>query len=247
MKIAIVGGAKASFELAPYDDPEWEIWALGNQMDRHGHHRITRIFEIHDDLSEHDPKYAKWLTDFNIPLIVRESFPEKVSHASAFPLEADVLGKLSSSPAYMMALAIHEGATHIGIYGIDMSVNDHEYFKQRPDMYAWIGYAMGKGIEITIPDESPLFKGNYDEGRDWGKSNPFSEESFLEMAELHRTKQNEVLFNALPDDKKDQVAQIYQIHEGCVQSFKSMARIARSVESGQSINSISEQVNIYDK
>ena len=35
MKVCIVGGCPNSEYLAPFSDAEWEIWALGNQYDRH--------------------------------------------------------------------------------------------------------------------------------------------------------------------------------------------------------------------
>lgn len=225
MKVLIVGGSPSSQFLAPFGDLDWEVWVHGNQLQRHLDHRVTRIFEIHDDLSEHDPEYPQWLVDQKIPLIVGDKFPIK-GH-KVFPQEADVLGQLTSTPAYMMALAIHEGATHIGIYGVDMAVDDHEYFKQRPSMYAWIAYAKAKGIEITIPKESSLFKDSYIEGRDWGKKpdGPFTEDSFLEMVNIHQQKIGE--YN-----------QLIQTHNGCLQAYTRLAKVARAITSGQEVKNL---------
>lgn len=217
MKVAIIGGRPSE---PPYDS-DWEIWVHGNQYDRHQEHRVTRIFEIHENLSEHDPKYPQWLAGQNIPLIVSDKFPVKGDHIKVFPKEANVLDKLTSTPAYMMALAIHEGATHIAIYGIDMGVDNHEYFKQRPGMYAWIGYAKGLGIEVTI-ESNTLFKDPYDEGRDWNNSKTFSEASFKEMIDLHQK-------------KIEEYTMLVHTHSGSLQTYQRLAKVARALESGQDV------------
>ena len=150
MKVAIVGGSKTSEYLAPFNDDDWEIWVHGNQMDRHENRRVSRIFEVHDDLSEHDERYPQWLSDFNIPLIVSPKFPIKGDHIKVFNRSKAKLmlgGEfLSSTPAYMMTQAIAEGATNIAIYGVDMAVSNHEYFKQRSAMYYLIGLAVVVGL-----------------------------------------------------------------------------------------------------
>jgi hypothetical protein len=57
----------------------------------------------------------------------------------------------NSSPAYMIALAIHEGAETIGLWGID--VLDHSEFNyESPCLEYLIGLAVGKGIEVVIPE-----------------------------------------------------------------------------------------------
>jgi len=57
----------------------------------------------------------------------------------------------------MMALAILEGATHIGLWGVDMAMSD-EYAFQRPSCELMIGYCLGRGIAVTVPEESALCK-----------------------------------------------------------------------------------------
>lgn len=215
----LIGGSP-TWTKAPFK----EAWVHGNQLDRFKGRKVDKIFEIHDDLSEHPPEYPQWLVDHGIPMIVGDKFPIKADHVKVFPRESNVLGMLTSTPVYMMALAIHEAHKEINIYGVEMGVDNHEYFKQRPAMYAWIGYARGLGIKVNICEESSLFKDSYDEGRDWGKpKGPFSEEAFLSLAEAHRK-------------KIEEYTMLVHTHSGSLQTYERLAKMARAVDSGQNIN-----------
>lgn len=248
-KIAIVCGSPGSMMMAPFEDESFEIWVLGNRLDAFEGKRITKIFEIHDDLSEHSVNYPKWLAEKKIPLIVGNKFPYKATHIEEFPFHTakGLYGAtyLTSSSAYMMALAILEGATHISIYGVDMAVDDFEYFWQRPCMEAWIGFAKGKGIEVYIPDISPIGKSDYIEGVDSGgkpnfKKTPFTEKEFLALSAM----QEEVMAN-----KKAQVSTLNSeiiLHSGSIQTYQNLAKTARAVESGQNITSLTTTVRIKD-
>ena len=246
MKVALVCGSPSSEFLAPFEDEDWEIWVLGNRFDKHEHHRVTRIFEIHDDITQHgdEEQFAQWLVDKNLPLIVGEKFPIKADNVTVFPFEAsrELIGQdyLSSSSAYMMAYAILEGATHIGVYGVDMAVDDHEYFWQRPCMEGWIQFAKGRGVEVTIPEVSALGKCNYIEGRDFKPNQrlsdmglnpvfakpPFTNAAFNEMADMHIKKIQEY------NGQIAQLQQLIQTHDGCKQTYERLAKVARGVESG---------------
>jgi hypothetical protein len=243
MKVCIVGGCPSSEYLAPFNDESWEIWVLGNQYDRHQNRRVTRLFEIHDNLTEHDESYPQWLVDQELPLVIGKQFPITSPYAMVFPEKEanELLGGefLSSSPAYMMALAILEEAEEIAIYGVDMAVDNHEYFKQRPEMYAWIALAKARGIKVTIPDESPLFKGGYVEGRDWGgkpetAKPPFTEFGFEEMAQKHID-----MINGLEDQKR-QIEDKIHSHDGARQIYERLAKVARATEAGIEVNSLLE-------
>ena len=204
---------------APFDS-DWEIWVLGNQLDKYEGKRVTRIFEIHDNLTEHDESYPQWLVSQGIRLVVGKKFPIQAENVEIYP-EQEVRdlfgGGLSSSPAYMIGMAILEGYKEIAIYGIDMAVEDHEYFKQRPDMYAWIGYAKGKGIKVTIADRSPLFKPNYTEGTDWGNA-----DEYTEMAEIHQSKIDGY------EQQKREIDVLIHTHNGAKQVYERLAKVARS-------------------
>lgn len=244
-KIAICGGAPSSAHLAPYDDPSYEIWVHGNQIDRHAGKRVTRIFEIHDDLSEHGDalKYAQMLVDKGIPMVVGAEFPIKAPHVEVYPFEAvnRFMGEhLTSTPAYMMGYAMLRGdVKEIMIYGCDMAVDNHEYFYQRPVMYAWIGLAIGRGIKIGIPKASSLFKDTYVEGRKSGGKpklgmGPFTESEFMNLHAQHGKKMLEV------QGEIERLKLTYAAHHGCQQAFEKMGSAARAIESGQHIETLSQ-------
>ncbi len=244
-KIAIVGGSPSSENLAPFADESWQIWVHGNQFDRHQRRRVSRIFEIHDDLSEHPPQYAKWIADKQIPMIVGRLFPIQAPHITVFPFDDanQLMGEhLTSTPAYMMALAILEGATDIGIYGVDMAVDSHEYFYQRPAMYAWIAYAKALGIVVTIPKESSLFVDRYVEGMKAGKPElglpPFTSEQFTIMAQQHADMESQL------QDQRQELLMKINAHGGSRQTYERLAKVARAIEAGITVNSLTETARL---
>lgn len=168
-KIAIVGSAKSRAD-APYEDHGWEIWALA-WWDLP---RVTRYFEMHEPeqwgvytkLSE----YQSRLRNMTTPVYMRSRMPE-YQHSVAYPFDF-VEGKLNpsqrtdwrtSSVAYMVALAIAEGAEEIGIWGVQMAADD-EYAYQRPMMTWLLGLAEGRGIKLTLPPDCALLRANFEYG-----------------------------------------------------------------------------------
>src|SRR4051812_42075286 len=78
-KLAIVGFSESSRHLAPYDNDEFDIWAM-NQLYRHIP-RATAWFEIHqrkDFLADQVPgtDYLQWLKDCPIPIYMIEKFTD---------------------------------------------------------------------------------------------------------------------------------------------------------------------------
>jgi len=59
----------------------------------------------------------------------------------------------SSQPALMMAYAISEGATEIGLFGLDMQAKS-EYSHQKPSMLHFCWLAGQRGISVSAPMES---------------------------------------------------------------------------------------------
>jgi hypothetical protein len=178
LKVAVVGTAPSSRMLAPYHDPEWEIWVCspGNQ---NATPRVTRWFEIHANMlwpenQHYGAPYLEWLSKQTFPIYMQSK--EWVPAANVFPKEDLVRefgrGFFTSSFAWMMAMAIVEGATEIALYGVDMASRD-EYILQRPAFYFWKREAELRGIKVTAPNESdimqypPLY--GYADGKPFGR------------------------------------------------------------------------------
>lgn len=179
-KVAIVG-CSDSKDKAPYDDNDWEVWAMNNAF---GHtKRQTRWFEIHSIKFENG-KYQRrklirpgvfvWSDDFrgqpmidymeslaqlDIPVYMQQHW-DIIPKSIAFPVE-EITKKygnyFTNSVSYMIALAINEGFGEIGCYGVDMATGS-EYGPQRPSCEFFLGIAAGRGIKITLPEEADLLK-----------------------------------------------------------------------------------------
>lgn len=152
LKVAIVGLASSTHDDAPWVDSTWEKWGL--PWDDKAWPFMDRHFEMHDQRlldgphSQRGPDYAARLQDCD-RLYTQSNYP--------FAEVAKTIGQAywNSSIAYAMALAIHEGAEEIAIYGVDMDGTD-EYAYQRPNMEYLIGFARGRGISVHIPKQSAL-------------------------------------------------------------------------------------------
>jgi hypothetical protein len=160
-EVAIVGLSPATHDFAPFWDGT-EKW--GMPWDEGYWRHYSRLFEMHDiELIRNVPcrkdNYSDRLRDCEVPLYMQEKY-----YPNATPYPFDEVAKVTgaywnSSIAYMLALAITEGYEKISVYGVDMR-DDEEYFYQRPNCEYLIGLARGRGIEVVIPDASPLCKFN---------------------------------------------------------------------------------------
>lgn len=239
MKVAIVGSAPSTEKLAPFTDTTWEIWSVGKSSIKHP--RKNRVFEIHQSLKEPPQGYYDYLSALDSKIIVGENSPLKSKNAVLFPFaQAEKLfGRqyLTSTCAYMMAMAILEGAEEIAIYGIDMAIDDREYFFERPCMEAWLGLAIGKGIKITIPDGCPVLKSRevYGVSTKPKGDRYFTEAELLILADKHLDKIEE-----LKDRVRHLEAEMHT-HNGSAQSYQALAKVARAIESGQDIKKLSDQ------
>lgn len=166
MNVAIVGLSPSTRHLVPKD---FEVYAL--PWDIEFRSIASKLFEMHDrELLERPESlrssdYFSELSEFDQPIYMQRHFDD-IPASVEYPFN-DVMesvfknfprGKWSSqrdwynsSPAYMIALAIHEGAEKIGLYGIDVR-DDSEYAYESPCLEYLIGFAVGKGIEVIIPE-----------------------------------------------------------------------------------------------
>jgi hypothetical protein len=163
LKVALIGTAPSSRMLAPFNDPSWKIWGCSpgnmNQLPR-----VDVWFELHSNLlwPEHESygkPYIEWLKTVPFPVYMQDNV--LVPNATPFPM-LDMVREFgrsffTSSFAWMMALAIKQGATEIALYGIDMASRD-EYIQQRPGFYYFKDQAERRGIKISAPHESDIMQ-----------------------------------------------------------------------------------------
>ena len=167
--VCIVGMAPTTSHLFIHEPRGSEIWGL-NQ----GHalftseamERFTRWFQVHpyeDMAARQRPElgHMEWLKQAKIPVYMEELHPD-IPSSVKYPYEevTAMLGGtyLTSAPAFMLALAIHERFELIKIYGIDMAENT-EYQDQRPCFEFLLGFAIAQAINVWLPPGCPLLKG----------------------------------------------------------------------------------------
>jgi hypothetical protein len=185
-KVAIVGFAE-SWKLAPFDDPTVDIFGL-NELHKYVP-RWTRWWEVHDgdtlgvtkrDLSEGEQKrHLEWLSKDhgpNRPIYMQPQFCDgRFPNATTYPLEemCRVFGRyFTSTIGFMIATAIYEGYSTIGLYGIDLA-SDVEYPYQRPNSEYLIGIARGLGRTVEISPTSAICKA----GHLYGYEKPLAQNS----------------------------------------------------------------------
>lgn len=185
-KIAIIGKAPSSVALAPYDNPDWEIWVLNTLGVNHEVPRWDRQYELHDlelTKAKEYGNYYPWLMEQSRGdrrIILRDTPPADFGHAAQkYPLDElravfAFLPRiyLTNTVSLMIAHALYEhvrGDAHIGeigLWGVDMAQHGlkmghsswftSEYAKQRPSCEYWIGIACGMGIKVIIPQQSDI-------------------------------------------------------------------------------------------
>lgn len=214
-KLAIVGFAASSKDLAPFNDPTWEIVGL-NQLYRHIP-RADRWLEIHNNWNEHvveGTDHQKWLAEAPIPIYMVERIPG-IPNSVRFPIERVLQGHpdyFTSTVAFAIALAIQEGFTEIGLWGIDLIVGD-EYSYQKPCAEFWIGVAHGKGIAVTLPRTSALCRQSHRYGY---QTEP---ESLIKFTELMKRK------NGLMDERHKLMIQLANV-DGALQDCQMWGDLA---------------------
>jgi len=128
------------------------------------HQRADRLFDLHPKnvfmmaRKNGFKDYFAFLRSCPTPIYMQEHY-EDVPASVRYPLgliQQQWPGvPLASTTSLMIALALLEGVTHLGLWGIDYQ-HDSEYQEQRPNAELWVGIAMGTGVQVIIPAVSPL-------------------------------------------------------------------------------------------
>lgn len=160
LKIALIGSAPSSVQLAPYGDPSWQIWACSPGAQPHVK-RCDVWWEMHRrqiGAPWFATDYINWMAKQKRVIVV-EPWPEIPNHG-ALDWEGHVEEHgpyfFTSTVSWMFAQAIKEGATHIGLWGIDMAARE-EWAFQRSGCQYFIWEAQKRGIKVILPPESDLW------------------------------------------------------------------------------------------
>ena len=157
MKIAIIANGPSNKNytdnptIVKYD----EVWGL-NQIATWTGIKLDKCF-VMDDLKLRMPFYAghdfvNWLKDYKQPIITSQQYDEwptseaypivEIAHYFGLPLGISMY----STPDYMIALAIYNGATKIDLFGVDMCEPGDEIM--RLGTAQWIGAAHARGVLV---------------------------------------------------------------------------------------------------
>lgn len=163
-KVALLGGAKDTLRLAPWSDPSWELWAHNSIPPRSLKRTPDRFFDLHPpNCFQESAKcgrtdYYGWLKSLRVPVYMQQAYPE-IPASVRYPREQVQtewpLAPFGSQTAWMIALALREGVTHLGLYGIHYAF-ETEYEDQRANCELWVGIAMGRGVQVFIPPGCPV-------------------------------------------------------------------------------------------
>lgn len=158
-KIALIGTAQ-TWVFAPFADPSWEIWAHSSAIPICP--RVDRIFDLH---SKHvwtkkkrwHKDYVQFLKTCPVPIYMQERYRD-IPQSMRYPKErvlSEFRRYMTSQTAWMIALALTEGVTHIGLYGIHYSHRDERDWQRACAEY-WCGVAEGRGAHVLIAPNSPM-------------------------------------------------------------------------------------------
>ncbi len=160
-KIAVLGSAVSSVGLAPFNEPDWEIW--GCSPANKALPRCDVWFELHNPtlkIREGLTEWLNWLKEQ--PIVYMQKAYPGYKGSREYPLQ-QILQKWgpfwwTSQLAYMLALAIEQKPTHIGLFGVDMAANS-EYNQQRLGCQYFIQYIVRESpIELVVPPESDILE-----------------------------------------------------------------------------------------
>ena len=157
-KVGILGSTE-SLKFAPWTDPSWTFVAhpccrpqCGREPDWYVDMHRVECWRV-EKKSWHD-NYYTWLRSLQTPIFMQEYYKD-VPMSVRYPIEritSEFRPYFTNHVAYMIALAMTEGVTHIGLFGCQYSA-DTEHSVQRDSMTYWLGRFEQAGGTLVIPQK----------------------------------------------------------------------------------------------
>lgn len=176
----IILGTAHTLHTTQFDLEDYDYWACQPVITHRANknspplvdgHRIDALFEMHNKeywttIIERLNNYVKKNPDVTIYM---QEENDKIKNVKKYPLDEvqsfinhpRMRNYMTSTIAYMIALAIMKGYKTIELYGIHMSSEEEEYSLQRECVSTLLGFAWGKGIDFWLPDQSEVMKSNH--------------------------------------------------------------------------------------
>lgn len=171
-KSVYIVGFAPSWSETPWGEPDAHYWGLNALHKLALDKPWSAWFQLHD-IDKHHPdederrEHVTWLANCGVPVYM---FAEHAApYANIIPtlrvyprqeIEAAFGRYFTNSISWMLALAIYQQYPRIAVYGVDMA-QDSEYGHQRPSCEYFLGWAAGRGIDISVPESSDLLKTPY--------------------------------------------------------------------------------------
>lgn len=162
MKVNIIG-LGSSWKKAPMDGECWGVNTLNLKRP------VTLMFNMHPiDLylqyytEEAQESINKANVDGTPTMVIKED--GRIKTGIVFPIDEMPSKYFTSSIAYMIAYALHKGATSLALYGIPL-VSKVEYHEQRCCIEYWLGRAEALGVDVTLHGLTSLFTTGLKVGR----------------------------------------------------------------------------------
>ena len=170
-KIGIIGGSPESLAYVPWADPTWEFWTHSSCVLAIPYLRADRIFDVHPDHCFTEARkngfkdYYGFLRGCPTPIYMHrkvEEIPQSVVYTYRLLKQFWPGVPFGSQTAFMVALALYEGVTHLGFWGVSYA-HETEYARQRSNAEQWVGIARGQGVQIVLPPNTPFCREPYED------------------------------------------------------------------------------------
>ena len=165
-KVGLIGSHMPSLTDCPWKDQSWELWAHASS--RSFYKREPDVFfEMHSRerwirSGKKGSSYFKWLQRNTVPMYMQkrhEDIPAAIEYPLGRVLQEFAQGRpyFTNTIAYMIALALTEGVTHLGLWGVNYSAQS-EYGIQRGCAEYWLGRAIQADVHVILPEQCSLLK-----------------------------------------------------------------------------------------
>lgn len=155
-KLGLLGNT-ASLEFAPWYDPSWTLAAHPCCRPR-CKREPDWYFDLHrpelfrQENRTWNPKYYTWLKTLQVPVFMQKNYAD-VPMSVEYPLariQAEFRSYFTNQCAFLIALAMTEGVTHIGLFGCQYA-HETEHGVQRDSLTYWLGRFEQGGGTVVIP------------------------------------------------------------------------------------------------